>query len=78
MRILVLKTGDYGQRHIDNLREHRPDHWSVDSWQTPRSLPIVLDYPEDYLPETFQPADLVLLLPLTARLGCLTDWPASS
>ena len=62
MRILVLKTGDYGQRHTDNLKEHCPDHWSVNSWQTPRSLPIVLDYPENYLPETFQPADLILSL----------------
>ncbi|MFN2189568.1 MAG: DUF166 domain-containing protein, partial [Candidatus Promineifilaceae bacterium] len=33
-----------------------------DSWQTPRSLPIVLDYPEEYLPESFQPADLILSL----------------
>jgi len=62
MRILVLKTGDYGQRHVDNLEQHRPDHWKIDSWQTPRSLPIVLDYPEDYLPDTLPPADLVLSL----------------
>jgi hypothetical protein len=33
-----------------------------ESWQTPRSLPIVLDYPEDYLPETLPEADLILSL----------------
>ncbi len=62
MRILVLKTGDYGQRHIDNLKEHSPEAWEILSWQTPRSLPIMLDYPEDYLPETLPPADLILSL----------------
>lgn len=62
MRILVLKTGDYGQRHVDNLQKYRPDDWRIDSWQTPRSLPIMLDYPEDYLPETLPPAELILSL----------------
>jgi hypothetical protein len=62
MRILVLKTGEYGQRHIDNMNSHLPEGWVVDSWQTPRQLPIVLDYPEDYLPESMAPADLILSL----------------
>jgi hypothetical protein len=62
MRILVLKTGDYGQRHIDNLTQHAPEDWKIESWQTPRSLPIVLDYPEDYLPARLDPADLILSL----------------
>jgi hypothetical protein len=50
MRILVIITGDYGQRHVDNLRVHAPDSWQIDVWQTPKALPPVLDYPEDYLP----------------------------
>ena len=62
MRILVLKTGEYGQRHIDNMNAHLPDGWVVDSWQTPRQLPIVLDYPEEYLPSSMEPADLILSL----------------
>ena len=62
MRILVLKTGEYGQRHIDNMNAHLSDGWAVDSWQTPRHLPIVLDYPEDYLPSEMRPADLILSL----------------
>ncbi len=62
MRILVLKTGEYGQRHIDNMNDHLPDGWVVDSWQTPRQLPIVLDYPEEYLPSSMEPADLILSL----------------
>lgn len=62
MRILVLITGEYGQRHVDNLRRHAPLDWAIETWQTPRSLPIVLDYPEDYLPDALPPADLILSL----------------
>ena len=62
MRILVLKTGEYGQRHVDNMKTHAPEGWQIDSWQTPRQLPIVLDYPEDYLPESMPPTDLILSL----------------
>lgn len=62
MRLLVLKTGEYGQRHIDNLVKHAPADWLIESWQTPRILPPILDYPEDYLPESLPPADLILSL----------------
>jgi hypothetical protein len=62
MRILVLKTGEYGQRHVENLEKFTPGGWSIEGWQTPRSLPIVLDYPEDYLPDSLPPADLILSL----------------
>lgn len=62
MRILVLITGEYGQRHVDILRQHSPSSWTIDVWQTPRALPPVMDYPEDYLPETLPPADLILSL----------------
>lgn len=62
MRILVLKTGDYGQRHIDNMKQNAPSDWTIENWQTPRILPPVLDYPEDYLPDSMPSADLVLSL----------------
>jgi hypothetical protein len=31
-------------------------------WQTPRVLPPIIDYPEDYLPPSLPPADLILAL----------------
>mgnify|MGYP000272584693 CR=1 FL=1 len=62
MRILVVVTGDYGRRHLDNLRRHAPAHWAVEAWYTPAVLPPVLDYPEEYLPESLPPADLILSL----------------
>lgn len=60
MRILAIITGEYGQRHVDNIRTHGPDDWQVEVWQAPAVLPPVLDYPEDYMPESLPPADLVL------------------
>ena len=62
MRLLVLTTGEYGRRHLENLHEHAPETWQISAWQTPAVLPPILDYPEDYLPDTFPPADLILAL----------------
>lgn len=62
MRVLVLVTGEYGNRHVDNMTRHKPDSWTIETWQTPRFLPLVLDYPEEYLPESLPPADLILSL----------------
>ncbi|MGQ9467960.1 MAG: DUF166 domain-containing protein [Anaerolineae bacterium] len=60
MRILAIITGEYGQRHVDNLRAHRPHHWQIEVWKAPSVYPPILDDPEDYLPESLPPADLVL------------------
>ncbi len=62
MRLLVLVTGEYGWRHVDNIRRHGPSGWQMTIWQTPKVLPPVLDYPEDYLPESLPPCDLILSL----------------
>jgi thymidylate synthase len=62
MRILVLVTSEYGQLHLKNLHAHAPSTWTIESWQTPRSFPLVIDYPEDYLPETMPATDLILSL----------------
>ncbi len=60
MRILAVISGEYGQRHVDNIRAHGPADWVVEVWQSPAVLPPVIDYPEDYLPDTLPPADLIL------------------
>jgi hypothetical protein len=60
MRILVIITGEYGQRHVDNIREHGPSDWQVEVWQAPAVLPPVIDYPEDYLPDSLPAVDLLL------------------
>jgi hypothetical protein len=60
MRILAVISGDYGQRHVDNIRAFGPEDWAIEVWKAPGILPPVIDYPEDYLPELFSPADLIL------------------
>jgi hypothetical protein len=60
MRILTIITGEYGQRHVDNIRKHGPTTWQVETWQAPALLPSVIDYPEDYLPDSLPAADLLL------------------
>lgn len=60
MRVLIIVSGEYGRRHAANVRDHAPATWQVEVWQAPAVLPPVIDYPEDYLPPTLPPADLVL------------------
>ena len=51
MQILAIISGEYGKRHVANVREKGPDSWVICEWQAPAVLPPVIDYPEDYLPE---------------------------
>lgn len=60
MRILAIISGDYGRRHVDNIRANGPADWTVAVWQAPAILPPMIDYPEDYVPETLPQADLIL------------------
>lgn len=62
MRILAIISGEYGQRHVDNIRAHGPEDWIVEVWQAPRALPLIVDYPEDFVPDSLPPADLILAL----------------
>jgi hypothetical protein len=62
MRILVVTQGEYGKRMVRNLRGFAPEGWSVSEWQAPLSLPMVMDYPEEYLPESLPASDLVLVV----------------
>lgn len=59
MRILAIISGDYGLRHVSNIRSHAPPHWLVETWHAPAIFPPVIDYPEDYLPPVFPKADLI-------------------
>jgi len=60
MRILAIVTGEYGQRHVENIRAHGPADWQIEVWQAPSVLPPIVDYPEDYVPQSLPPADLLL------------------
>jgi hypothetical protein len=60
MRILAVISGEYGQRHVTNVRSYGPSDWTLEVWQAPAVLPPMIDYPEDYVPDTLPPADLIL------------------
>lgn len=60
MRILAIISGEYGSRHVSNIQAHGPAHWQITVWQAPAILPPVIDYPEDYLPSSLPPSDLIL------------------
>jgi len=60
MRILAIISGEYGIRHTDNLRKNGPAEWQIETWQAPATFPLVIDYPEDHLPESLPQADLIL------------------
>jgi len=60
MNILAIISGNYGERHVGNIRARGPKTWILSEWRAPAVLPPVIDYPEDYLPESFAPADLIL------------------
>lgn len=60
MKLLAIINGDYGKRHIDNIIKHKPVDWIVETWDAPKAFPIVIDYPEDYLPAKLPQSDLIL------------------
>ncbi|RME90456.1 MAG: hypothetical protein D6770_02410 [Anaerolineae bacterium] len=60
MNILAIVSGEYGKRHVRNIREHGPASWHIETWQAPAAFPLVIDYPEDFLPEDLPQADLIL------------------
>lgn len=61
MKILAIISGEYGVRHVDNVRSHCPEGWTiVETWKAPAALPLIMDYPEEFLPPSFPEADLIL------------------
>jgi len=60
MNILAVVSGEYGWRHVKNIRTHGPKTWQIETWKAPTVLPLVIDYPEDYLPESLPQGDLLL------------------
>ena len=61
MKILaVVSDGEYGKRHVENILVHKPSAWDIEVWKAPATFPLIIDYPEDHLPDSFNPTDLIL------------------
>ena len=62
MRIYAVVQGRYGKRIVQNVQDHGPSTWSIQVFEAPARLPIVVDEPALFLPESPPPADLLLAL----------------
>jgi hypothetical protein len=60
--VCIVTQGQWGERIADNVDAFHPEGWRVFRWAAPRSLPLVLDDPDEYLPPALPPADLLLAL----------------
>jgi hypothetical protein len=60
MRILAIISGEYGQRHVENIRQQGPESWRLETWRSDPFYPPVIDYPEDYLPAELPQSELIL------------------
>lgn len=60
MRILGIITGEYGNRHMENIAKHAPRSWEIQVWRAPSTYPLIIDYPEEFIPARLDPADLIL------------------
>jgi len=62
VRILALHQGVYGQRILQNVARAAVPGWTVAGLAVPRALPLVIDEPEDFLPQSVPAAALVLAM----------------
>ena len=69
MRILGVITGEYGERHISNVRQHAPEEWTIEQWRAPSQYPIVMDYPDEFVSPNLSPTDLILSFPEVAAVA---------
>jgi hypothetical protein len=60
MKILAIVSGEYGNRHVQNIKTHGPKDWQIETWQTPPVFPPFIDDPKDLLPDHLPPVDLIL------------------
>lgn len=70
-RILAVTQGLWGVRIAANVRRHAPAGWTVETWPAQARLPLVIDDPDDFLPNALPPADLLLALGEVPGLGQL-------
>ena len=71
MKVLAIVSGEYGIRHVANIKKNGPAGWSLQTWEPPRILPQIIDEPEEFLPSSLPESDLVLAFQEDARAAQL-------
>ncbi len=62
MYILAVIQGKYGQRIVQNLGLNGPKNWKIESWTATLRLPLIIEEPEEFLPQKLPKTDLLLCL----------------
>ena len=62
MKILAAVQGSYGKRIAGHLKAWSPDGWTVETLTLPRVLPLLIDEPGEFLPQSVPDAELLLAL----------------
>jgi hypothetical protein len=60
VKILAAVQGDYGKRIVGNISQRMPDDWGLETITLPRTLPVLIDDPEEFLPSGIPTAGLLL------------------
>lgn len=68
---MAITQGAWGERIAANIAAHAPTDWEVQAWAAPRLLPPIIDDPDDFLPQSLSPSDLILALGETPGLAQL-------
>src|SRR4030067_1350627 len=69
--VLAVTQGLWGERIAENIQRHAPPHWTVFAWSAPRTIPPVVDDPEEYINGPIPRADLLVALGDTPGLAQL-------
>jgi len=62
MRILIVVQGNYGKRIVKNVSSYAPADWKIQTWIAPSRFPIIVEEPEEFLPESLPEVDLLICL----------------
>ncbi|MDO8738470.1 DUF166 family protein, partial [Candidatus Deferrimicrobium sp.] len=62
MKVLFATQGKYGERIAEYVSANRPEGWEILRLPLPRSLPMVIDDPDEVLPTEIPAADLLVSL----------------
>lgn len=62
MNVLFATQGKYGERIAGYVAANRPQGWEILRLPLPRSLPVVIDDPDEVLPAVLPAADLLVSL----------------
>ncbi len=62
MRILAVVQGNYGRRIVEYIKARCSAQWKIETYTFSTGLPLVIDKPEQFLPQSLPAADLLLSL----------------